>query len=265
MQLAVGAPVWGRLRRTELFWLGVTRLREQWAPHPVRLYVSGDEPEQRALAARHDGTFVDCPNVPLGTKFNVLAQRAYEDGCDYFMVLGSDDLLSPQLARDYRAVLEDRPFYVGCDGLRFLDPLRGQAVIAHGPAPNNHRQGEVIGPGRMLSRTAIEGLWHNRQRPLEIWPTTIRGAADWWMTMNMRRYGILGPDRRLSGTDGTAFLVDIKGTENMWKYTELETLLTGMASVSYEQTVQVFPAAEQRMIRELADGPCPHCGRQPCC
>jgi hypothetical protein len=260
MNIAIGAPVWGRFRRTELFWRGVDRLRKQWHPHAVHAYVSGSEEEHKILAEQHGGNYIECGNDQLGKKFNAVAEEALINGCDYFVLLGSDDVISPKLADQMKTVMEDGAFYAGLSGLYFIEPVKHRAMSVTGPTPTRARLGEVIGPGRMLSRALMWGMWSNHNQPLQIWPMGISGAADWWMTANLKRYKVIGVDRKLDGNDPEAFLVDVKGTGNLWEFDKLMERLADPVTIDYERVVQALPENEQEILREMEAAFCDHCG-----
>lgn len=260
MRIAIIAPVWGRYLRTELFWRAVTRLAQQWRPHEVTTYVSGDEPEHIALAQKYGGEFVEVENKHLGKKFNVATEAAFHDGADYIMVMGSDDILSPALGDVYKKLLEDGPFYAGLSGLAFFEPAQRRALTANGAGRPDERQEEPIGPGRLLSRTLVHGMWQNLRQPLEMWPSHIKSAADWWLTMNMKRFGITGCERMVDGTLPDQYLADIKSTQNVWSYDRLKDMLPQAVDADYNRMVSVLPELELEIIRELEDAACPTCG-----
>lgn len=260
MNIAIVAPVWGRYLRTELFWRAAQRLQRQWEPHQVSVFVSGDELQHRQLARRYGGEFIEQDNELLGKKFNVAVEAAFHDGADYTVIMGSDDIMSPVLGAQYKVLLDEQPFYAGLSGLLFLDPVGRRALGARGSGRPDERKGEPIGPGRVLSRTLVHGMWYNTNRPLEIWPSHIKSAADWWMTMNMRRFGVVGCERMIEGDLEEQFLADVKSVTNVWSFEKITDLLPQATKVTYDEVVSKLPESEREIIAELEEATCPACG-----
>jgi hypothetical protein len=251
MRIAIISAVWGRLLTTRLWWLACTRLREQWAPHAVGVFVAGSEEDHRTLAVDFGGVWVEHPNL-LGGKFNAAAERAWTWGADYVVVLGSDDVMTPALAEPYRVTMEAGAQYFGLRGCHMIEPVTRRALTLRGHASRT-RWGETVGAGRALSRVVLDKV---QGRP---WPDKLTRGADWRMTLKLQKYGIAGVDVILEGHED-APLIDVKGGGNMWKFDHVAQHTHVTSPADYEMLVAKLPEVEQQIIRQLEQAHCPVCG-----
>lgn len=249
MRIAVVAPVWGRLLTTRLFWTGMQRVRRHWAEHTVQVFAVGNEPGHEALTAEFGGQFVFCENR-LGKKFNAGCIATLEWAADYVLVMGSDDLLSPDLAAQYLRLMEDGVSYAGVRGCFMLEPTSQRALFLKGHAGIG-RLGEIIGAGRLLRGGVLERAGGR------LWPDHIMHGCDFRMTLALRKLNVK-PDVSL---DGRVFpLYDIKGAGNIWKYDRVATHQPVVTHEDYSGLVARFSEDEQICIAGLEVANCPTCG-----
>jgi hypothetical protein len=217
-----------------VWWAGAARLRRTWDRHEVAIYAGGDEPEHRALCAAHGGTWVEHQNTPLGLKWNALVRKAWLDGADATVILGSDDLLDSNLADAYRRMFDaGRPaFYAGNRGCAMVEPATRRALYIGGHATPG-RLGEVVGAGRVFARSVLDRL---QGRP---WPQTANRGLDFRQTMNFVRAGVHAPDVVFGPEDG--LLVDIKTDANIWSYNHIARHRNVVREREYDRVLERIP------------------------
>lgn len=245
MRIAICTPMWGRAAVAQIFWAGVARLRATWGKHEVLAYTAGDQPELRQLAEANDAVWLEHENQPLGRKWSAIAQQAWQDGAEATVILGSDDLLDPELAEEYGKLFDSgQPErYAGVQGCAMIHPASRRALFIRGHAARG-RIGEVIGAGRIYGREALDKV---RGRP---WPDFAKTGLDFRQTMRFRKVGIHYPDAVV--TDG--MVLDIKTGENIWSYDHIARHTNVVQSRDYDELVGRFP--ERDLIRELLEAPC---------
>lgn len=152
------APFWKRDTTAALFMAHMAAHKAEAAKVGVGLtvVVVGSEGEDSAaLAGRHH--YVESPNLPLGAKFNAGFLRARDLDPDYVMVLGSDTFFRPSVWKMARvSYMESNPDMLGYLDLYMYDLNTREAVYWAGY--KGVREGEPIGPLRMLSHRLLEHL-----------------------------------------------------------------------------------------------------------
>jgi len=150
--ITVCTAVYGRPEIFRLFLECFARLQ----PSPV-IYVAGSPDDPCAEIAklypncRYLNTYV---NRPLGQKFNYVFQRAFESSfAEYFMVMGSDDLMDQPMWDYYNRFTGD---YLGLSDYWFHN--MGTEVSMYWPGYRGSRIGEPIGAARMISRRVMFAL-----------------------------------------------------------------------------------------------------------
>lgn len=207
MKIAVVTCVWQRLELAPAWWSGLTRLRDTWRDwgHECAVYVAGSEDEHRQLAADHGGHWVEAYNDPLGAKFNAAAQRAFHEGADYILVMGSDDFIAPK-ALDVMAVrMGQGATYVGFTGCWFHDLATGRTCLFEYP-PGHPQRGTPVGLGRLVHRSLLP----KHGRP---WQDDLNRSLDWSMTQRCKL-----PKATVIGVGETIVTLDVKTAANIWAF-----------------------------------------------
>lgn len=206
------------------------RFRAVFRQHGFETFtaVSGSEPEHAALCRAHDGVWVECPNRPVGTKWNTVARAALARGADYLFCLGSDDFFSTPLLLQYAAALKDRVPYVGLSSLYIyslpLDQLLSfhPRIVGHHlvvqPTPDHAKvlirypkgNPTLFGAGRTMHRSLFEGR-------SAFWDADRDHGLDASLARNL-----VLPAPRLLVHNLDSFVVDVKGgEENIWSFDHL--------------------------------------------
>ncbi len=147
MKIMVFAAVYGRPHITNIFNLGIQRLKKDFN---VSVTVATSTPEDAVLCHSFGYSVIGVDNSPLGNKHNVGIAKALEQDFDYLMIMGSDDLISNKGVHE---LVNARKNYVGYRSMFAYDTEN---------AENYHFEYEIddfiIGAGRVLSRECVESV-----------------------------------------------------------------------------------------------------------
>ena len=156
-KVAICTPVWGRpkMRRDYLdhIYAHVKHAKEYGIELSVS--ISGSEgAETRVEAEYRDFLYTEIRNEPLGAKFNeaVINACGYFDP-DYIMIMGSDTFMLPTIWGVYADLIAKGHKYIGITDLYMWDWRDDRAVYWGGY--QGDREGEPIGPGRMIHKSLL--------------------------------------------------------------------------------------------------------------
>lgn len=166
----------------------------------ISAVVTIGDSENIALLQQFEVNYIECPNEPLGAKHNagLAAALVREDGATHFMVLPSDDLISPEwkdacTGYDYATV----PSCV------VLDPVKRQAKVLLA-RPGGRMK---FGACRVFSRKVID-------RVGMLWTDHRVRALDMNSDGKVRAAGF---ELKVAKIRGPSF-VDIKTHESLWGF-----------------------------------------------
>jgi hypothetical protein len=256
MHIGVVAAVHKRPWVTRLFYAALHRVQEQWSPHTTTIFIAGDtEPlgsnladSHKELAEQAGAVFLDVPNHPLGAKWNTASLAAHAAGVDRMILMGSDNLLSPAMARRYLGVMGSTELrYAGLYNSAVIRPFTAEAaMLLNFRAP--FRRYEPMGPGRILSREVLGDLAGIIVHPLKDGP-----GMDYCMTQRMaHRTNHTQPDIMI-GCDDTAMLVDIKSGINISAFDKLMDTVV-VRNLEYRSVLRLFPQLESDYIAVIGNG-----------
>ena len=145
--------MYGRHRTFDVFAQGIRNLQDAFPNIEINCLVVGSG-DQKA-ADKHGFEYHDYPNQPLSEKaqhrLSLCKNRA-----DYYLFLGSDDILDEKLFSYYLERIQD--------GYDFIAPYdihlhwRSEVYYAQGYAKGNARHGEPLAVGRCLSNKLLNDL-----------------------------------------------------------------------------------------------------------
>lgn len=192
METIVPLTVWRRPRITRACALSLMRMDDS----PRVIFVcSPDDPDiqqQKTTASELGIDLVEAPNQPLGRKWTLSIEAARDYSWDRMLILGSDDLVSPELLSLYDPQKEAW----GWSDCHFL----GDGRLFHFRGYDSSRK-ESIGAGRMLSRDILcRAEWR-------LWDESLSKGLDASMTARLRSIGVGMPYAPIGGVH----IVDVKG------------------------------------------------------
>lgn len=156
MKIGIVTINYNRPRVLDLWLASMDRLRKECGPMPV---VVVSEREDADACAKHGVHHICQGNNPVSFKWNTGVQWLMEQGVEYVMIVGSDDIVSTDLMRKILAAANYRvsPDYgydvIGVDKLYFYGNIRGRSSVF---IPlQSHR---MLGVCRTISRSVLEPI-----------------------------------------------------------------------------------------------------------
>lgn len=222
MKICVLIAVW---RRPEVFRICYQKLKELSPDYcelmPVFI-LSAEDPdfEVNQWICRRDN-YIVYKNFPLGEKMNAGISYCKTLEWDWFMGLGSDNVLHPSLFDLYRDEFERQEFF-GINDVFFCDMNSRRAVLQSNYVSDRFMP---VGAGRCIRRDLIQDV-----------PSLFRDEWNWgmdgasaWTLMGRGHY----PE--IVETNGAPYLLDIKTRTNLTQWEELRG-----EAVDYDYLVRYF-------------------------
>ena len=156
MKICINIMVWSR---PGVFDATCRSIFDQDTEHEIVLAcaLSPDDPhyaDNERTANRFAALSIVVPNKPLSTKSNTLARSGKQLDWDYWMVLGSDDVVGPGFFDSYDF---DAHEAWGWKDLYMYEPTTDTFCHWHGYT--DYRRGKMsVGAGRVVSRDIMERL-----------------------------------------------------------------------------------------------------------
>ena len=132
----------------DLWLASIDRLRGVCGSMPV---VVVSEREDRISCEEHGVHHIYQDNHPVSFKWNTGVQWLLEQGVDYVMIVGSDDIVSDELMKNILAATEGGYDVIGVNRLYFYGNIRGKSsVFIPLQSPR------MLGVCRTISRSVLE-------------------------------------------------------------------------------------------------------------
>ena len=164
MNLTIITAVWKRPEVFEMFATGIKSLQRHFKGRlNIDVCISGSEGEEsKQMVENHGYYYVEYHNRALGQKMNkaALLTRKTEDKdnpCDYYLLLGSDDIMGVDIMEHYFEEMEKGTDYVYVTDYYFFDINTKRALYWAGYTKRLNR-GHACGAGRMISRNVMDQL-----------------------------------------------------------------------------------------------------------
>lgn len=152
-RICVVTCVWGRVDVFKLFIESINNLIVK----PIVVVIGSPEDENEdkfvKLCNLSGFKYFSYDNEPLSNKWNYGIKKTLEQNYDYLLIMGSDDVLNNRLYCKYLIYNGD---YCGLKDIYFFDTINNREHFWGGYT--NHRKGEPIGAGRLVSRRIIEKM-----------------------------------------------------------------------------------------------------------
>jgi len=205
MTICIPTIMYKRWATFKVFEQGIRELQQAYSDIEFKVLVVGTDD---SLIIPEDFIYFGYPNEPLSRKAQYRLEMAEHIKADYYLFLGSDDIVSPLTFEHYLNCISQ-----GCKWIAPLDLYAwkdGQVYYSAGYGSGNPRQGESLAVGRMLSRDVLDRVgW-------TLWPefkyrNIDRMAYDRLNKLNIRK-NFFG----LNQVNG--FICDIKTSENVSRW-----------------------------------------------
>ena len=210
MKICIITAMWKRPHVWNMFKRGVERLREIEGLEVV-VSVTGSERDRSKALCREDWIiYTEFPNNPLGAKMNQAAIQSKQTNADYYLLLGSDDVVGTDLMKLYLKYIEQGYDYIYLLDCYFYD-IQRKCGLYWGGYRMKHNYAHPLGAGRLLSKSLMEKLnyqcWHD---------VKLSGLLD--QAMNEKMVQIRPKSRAIHCLSEGVFILDIKSEENMTKF-----------------------------------------------
>lgn len=202
MKVLVFTPIWKRPEITEVYCLGLSRLRKRF-DIDVFWVLSPEDPSlsrHKYLADLYDIKYCLHRNK-LGEKKNAGLKEAFKLEWDYLMELNSDDIMKTELMYEYLDLMHQRVPFIGLGNFAFYNAKNGKA--------KHYDDKTVFGIGRLYRRDSIEGL--------TLWNDNADTGMDNHSERVLKDNGIY--PYIVKTKEPQAF--DIKYEVNIWKYDDM--------------------------------------------
>jgi len=212
MKVAFVTGMWKRENIFTIFAEGIKLLQKEFPLVEIQCFVAGSEgAKSEKLAQKYKFNYVEVQNEPLGIKFNAAALLARKWQPDHCMMLGSDDLISPDLFSLYLINCNKRIDYSYITDCYFYHIVSKKANYWGGyTKPFN--KGHAAGIGRMLSARLMDAM--NWQPWL---PDKLHNLLDTSMDVRLKRINHTRAEIRVQ--QNNAMALDIKSDVNMTPFT----------------------------------------------
>ena len=158
LKVAFVTGMWKRKEVFRIFAEGIILLQKKFPKIAIQCFIAGSEGKQsEELAKSYNFNYIEYPNQPLGKKFNAATQLAMRWQPDYYMMLGSDDLISPALFQKYIEQMQKKIDYIYLIDSFFYD-IRSKQTAYWGGYIQNWNKGHAAGIGRCLSAAVIQAM-----------------------------------------------------------------------------------------------------------
>jgi len=207
-------------------------LSRVWAKHTASLGFDGvfvavtadddglAEHENGATCERHGFRVVTMPNDPLSNKFNAALGYAHAMGGTRFMILPSDDFISPAWVQAARNTEHDYIIPHAC-GVVDLPTKRAYAIV------KGVTRGMRFGAGRVVSRKAVERCGGM------LWPPAINRGLDTASHQCLLAHGV---HLTMVPTEGIP-ITDVKTKDNLWPF---NTWQNGSQDITAEEALHML-------------------------
>lgn len=150
MKIGIVTINYNRPRVLDLWLASMDRLRKECGPMPV---VVVSERADADACADHGVHHIYQQNEPVSFKWNTGVQWLMEQGVDYVMIVGSDDIISNDLMRNIQEAANKGYDVIGVDKLCFYGNIRGRSGLL---IPlHQHR---MLGVCKTISRNVLEPI-----------------------------------------------------------------------------------------------------------
>lgn len=206
MKILILTAIQGRQHITELFLLGIERLKI-FSGHDIRLFCVCSEKEDSDFLKSKGVSHCTFENRPLSAKFDYGFKQALKYDFDYLMTLGSDDLLDHNIFNNYYNPLMQRgELFFGIKQIAIID-YRTLDCITYKYFIN---KGDLLlGAGRMIARSLCMEF---KDKPLyNVKPKN--NGLDFASELELKKHA-----KPLAVITERPQLIDVKSEVNIWSW-----------------------------------------------
>lgn len=205
IKIGIITGVWKRPDIFELFAKGVKDLQSIKGIDVVCIVSGSEGKRSKSMVEKHGFTYIETPNEPLSHKMNLTALEAKEQGCTHVLCVGSDDIITKPLLKEYIKHIRTGYDFIGVLDFYFYDTVSKKAMYWGGY--RDGRKGHTCGAGRLISARLMND-WD--------WlPWVVQDSLYLDNTMQNRLKNTPFHTKTFSLKDEGLFGLDIKSSTNM--------------------------------------------------
>lgn len=212
MKICIITAVWKRPEVFKIFAESIKLLKGD-----IVVCVVGSEGDKsRKMVESYGFQYTEAPNKPLGVKWNQAAILASQTDADYYLLMGSDDIINQSFLDWYIKLAQKGYEYIYVTDGYFYDTVSAKSLYWSGYKKSVYRSElrRALGCGKMLSkRLMIKASW----RP---WETHVDRGLDNSFNNKMRLSTKYSIGVRCEGSDRC--ILDIKSSTNMTPFAKWE-------------------------------------------
>ena len=224
----------GRAHISELYWLGIKRLRENFN---IQTLAVVSDPENLALAKQHSDHVLETVNEPHGRKMNLAMSEVVNLEFELLMQLGSDNLISNIGMMKNIDLFTRGNLFFGFNKILFYNYETAEA--------KQKFYGNVFGAGRCITRPILIKALRKQQ----LWDDERARGMDMNFESSIDRSIGLGP---LPVEFDVPQVIDVKSKENIWAYDYFKE-----PACSPEIMKDMVSKQEWKYLTELPKAPLP--------
>jgi hypothetical protein len=227
MKICIITAMWKRPEVWNMFKRGVERLRTIEGLEVV-VSVTGSEGARSKALCREDWiTYTEIRNDPLGAKMNQASIQAEQTNSDYYLLMGSDDVVGTDLMHLYLKYIKEGYDYLYLLDCYFFD-IKSKCGMYWGGYRMETNHLHPLGAGRLLSHSLMKKL------DFQCWyDVELSGQLD--KAMNEKLALIRPKARSIHCLTEGVFMLDIKSDENMTEFDLWDNTTTFNGSFIYNK------------------------------
>ncbi len=213
----------------------------------LEMIVAGSEEDDTAwdehcfeIVKNYEGVvWLEHPNAPVGKKWNYTLEAVSKMYFYALLILGSDDLLTPEFILKGISVLEEGYNFTGVKDMYVLNSEDGEMVFWEGYAAA--RKGVSIGAGRMLTKELVEVA------KFKLWDDNLNTSLDGSTMKILNATGAVKEKVFECSEIDRILLIDVKSAVNIWKY----EVWAGIPVDSSKMLPAFLPARVSKGLKKL--------------
>jgi hypothetical protein len=211
MKVTFVTAVWKRPEVFALFAKGIHELIRLNPDVQIEVCVSGSEGFKSEKMVTDEGfKYVEVPNDPLGRKMNSASILARQTDANYYVLVGSDDVVHNDLFQLYLKMMKNGFEYIYLIDCFFYDMQSDKSLFWAGYDTDANR-GHALGAGRVLSKAVMHRIgfkcWYDNK---------LNGVLD--TAFDRIVEPVIQSRVELSCAKDNVHILDIKSGTNMTKF-----------------------------------------------
>ncbi len=157
LRVAIVSAVWKRPEVFEMFAKGIQHLIKN-SSIEFEVIIAGSEwDKSKTMVEKYGFTYIEIPNEPLAAKVNATTYACRNLNVDYVLCVGSDDVIHPDLMKEYEKHMRQGIDFIGVTDFYFFDTVSGKSAYWGGYRETS-RKDHTCGAGRIISSRLLK-LW----------------------------------------------------------------------------------------------------------